>query len=141
MKEILFEKQRAFDEAQRLESQIEDLQNRLEERKRTFAQASEDAEIAMQDAAALEDESTAQLEADIDAVEEINAKVRANLDKKRAADEAAYLSEEYEDLTKDIEHGRRDVREARSCAGRSGKAICAARRRSLDASPRQARAC
>lgn len=60
-------------------------------------------ETAKKSAADLIDESTAELEANIADVEKINIKVRANLDKERALDDAAHYSEEYAVLTGQIE--------------------------------------
>lgn len=55
----------------------------------------------------LEDESTAELEADIANVDEINRKVRANLDKTVADDEARALQQRYDDLTAELERIRK----------------------------------
>ncbi|MGX8719846.1 MAG: AAA family ATPase [Eubacteriales bacterium] len=109
VKEITFEKHRIFDEAQRLEQQIADLQARLDERKKAYKKVTEDEEIAMKDAAQLEDESTAEIEESIANIEEINRRVRANLTKSNAMDEAKELRHEYDTMTAKIE----DVRSQR----------------------------
>ena len=103
VKEITFEKQRIFDEAQRLEQQIADLQARLDERKKAYKKTAEDEEIAMKDAARLEDESTAEIEESIANIEEINRRVRANLTKANAVDEAEQLRNEYNKMTGELE--------------------------------------
>lgn len=103
VKEITFEKHRIFDEAQRLEEQIAELTARLEERKKAYEKVSDDEEIAMKDAAQLEDESTAEIEESIANIEEINRRVRANLTKANAVDEAEQLQNEYKKLTGDLE--------------------------------------
>lgn len=59
--------------------------------------------IARQSAENLVDESTAELERSIAEVEEINRKVRANLDKDKAESDAAMFSEQYDALSRDIE--------------------------------------
>jgi len=106
LKEITFEKHRIFDEAQRLEKQIEDLQNRLAYRKAAYEEAAHDEELALADASQLQDESTAELEASIANIDEINRKVRANLDKAKAEDDAKVYRNQYSRLTEDIENVR-----------------------------------
>lgn len=56
----------------------------------------------------LQDESTAQLEASIRDIEETNRKVRANLEKSRAEDEAEQYAQEYKRLTEQITQKRAD---------------------------------
>ena len=65
LNEITFEKHRIFDEMQRIEQQISDMQKRLAERKTAYEAAAKDEEIAMKDTASLQDESTAELEENI----------------------------------------------------------------------------
>ena len=54
----------------------------------------------------LHDESTAQIEADIANIEQINVKVRANMDRQRADQEAERLRSEYDSLTVALEKKR-----------------------------------
>ena len=103
VKEITFEKHRIFDEAQRLENQIAELTARLEERKKAYEKTAEDEAIAMKDAAQLEDENTAEIEESIANIEEINRRVRANLTKTNAVDEAEQLRNEYDKMTGELE--------------------------------------
>ena len=56
----------------------------------------------------MQDESTAELEENIRSVDEINRKVRANLDKEKAEEEAAQYADQYGVLTDKIEAVRRD---------------------------------
>ena len=56
----------------------------------------------------LQDESTAELEASIRGIEETNRKVRANLEKARAEDEANRYAEDYAKLTEAITQKRAD---------------------------------
>ena len=58
-----------------------------------------DLEIAKKDAIDLIDESTEELEQSIANIDEINRKVRANLDKEKAEDEAREYERQYESLT------------------------------------------
>ena len=67
-----------------------------------------DLETARKSAADLRDESTAELEASIANIEELNRKVRANLDKDKAEEDAREYRRQYEQLTKDIEAVRKE---------------------------------
>ena len=111
LKEITFEKHRIFDEAQRLEQQIMDLQSHLEERKKAYEAVAADEEIALKDAAQLQDESTEELERNIADVDEINRKVCANLDKDKAEEDAHQYAQQYVDMTNQLEAVRKQKRE------------------------------
>lgn len=102
LKEITFEKHRIYDEAQRLEQQIEDLKKRLQERKNAYEQVARDEDIAMKDAVDLVDESTDELETSIANVEETNRMVRANQEKAKAEEEAKEYNRQYEELSAKI---------------------------------------
>lgn len=106
LNEITFEKHRIFDEMQRIEQQISDMQKRLAERKTAYEAVAKDEEIAMKDTASLQDESTAELEENIANIEEINRKVRANLDKAKAEDDAKVYANKYQELTQKLEEVR-----------------------------------
>lgn len=99
LSEITFEKLRIFDEAQRLEEQIKSLQERLDERKKAYENAAKDEAIAMKTANELQDESTEELEKSLADIEEINRKVRINLDKDKAEDDAREYQVQYDSLT------------------------------------------
>nr|DAP36374.1 MAG TPA: STRUCTURAL MAINTENANCE OF CHROMOSOMES PROTEIN [Caudoviricetes sp.] len=99
LSEITFEKHRIFDEAQRLEEQIKSLQERLDERKKAYENVTKDEEIAMKTANELQDESTEELEKSLADIEEINRKVRINLDKDKAEDDAREYQVQYDSLT------------------------------------------
>lgn len=99
LSEITFEKNRIFDEAQRLEEQIKSLQERLDERKKAYENAVKDEAIAMKTANELQDESTEELEKSLADIEEINRKVRINLDKDKAEDDAREYQVQYDSLT------------------------------------------
>lgn len=72
-----------------------------------YNQLQQDLAIAQKDAQDLVDESTAELEESIRQIDEINRKVRANLDKEKAEEDAREYSRQYEALTKEIESIRK----------------------------------
>lgn len=65
-----------------------------------------DLETAQKSAEDLHDESTAQIEQDLMDIEAINIKVRANLDRERAEQDAQLYREQYDGLTGDLEATR-----------------------------------
>ncbi|MEG0327773.1 MAG: ATP-binding protein [Erysipelothrix sp.] len=56
----------------------------------------------------LHDESTIELEANIASVDELNAKIRTNLDKEKAEQEAEYYGQQYTDLDQQIKMVRKE---------------------------------
>lgn len=82
--------------------EIQRLQALLAEAQAKYAQLGADLEIAQKDAIDLVDESTAELEANIRQIDEINRKVRANLDKDKAETDASDYRQQYEQLTTEI---------------------------------------
>ena len=95
---------------ERIDDQIADLQARKDRLKREYDQAAADEETARKTVIELQDESTVELESNIADIEEINRKVRANMDKDRAEDDARQYIEQYAALTKKIE----DTRQAKT---------------------------
>ncbi len=91
---------------QEYQKTIEEMEAVLERQKKL----EEDLRIARMAAKDLVDESTAELEANIADIEEINRKVRANLDKEKAEEDAKGYKDEYARLTKDIQ----DTRQAKT---------------------------
>jgi predicted ATP-dependent endonuclease of OLD family len=91
--------QAAYDQQTR---ELERLQALLNEAHIKRAQFAEDLDIAKQDALDLHDESTAALEANIQKIDEINRKVRANLDKDKAETDASDYRVQYDQLTAEI---------------------------------------
>ena len=69
-----------------------------------------DLNIARLSAQDLKDESTAELEASIANIENINRKVRANLDKEKAEEDAKSYQQQYADYTKELD----DVRQQKA---------------------------
>ncbi|MDI5952706.1 AAA family ATPase [Streptococcus equi subsp. zooepidemicus] len=72
---------------------------------------SEDLKIANTDAMDLHDESTAEIEANIADIDEVNRKVRANFDKDKAEEDAKQQREQYNTLTNEIEVIRQQKRD------------------------------
>ena len=82
-------------------------ERRLEEAKAAYNKAMEEKEIAFSDAKnAGDDESTAELEENIADIESINIKVRANMNKIQAEEDAKEYRDQYTRLTQDIEDVR-----------------------------------
>lgn len=75
----------------------------LEEAKHALAKAEYDMGQAERSAADLQDESTAELEKNIAEIDVINSKVRDNLNRTKAIDEANGYARQYESLTTQIE--------------------------------------
>lgn len=107
LNEITAGKHRIFDDLNRIDDQIAELQVRKDKLKLEYDQAVSDEEIAMKTVLQLQDESTAELEANIADIEEINRKVRANLDKDKAEDDARQYKDQYAALTRQIEDTRK----------------------------------
>lgn len=91
-----------------LSAQITALIKQKKEAEESFKQIANDLETAKMDAAQLQDESTAELEESIRQVDETNRKVRANLDKEKAMEDAAALRTQYDAMTADIERIRQE---------------------------------
>lgn len=87
---------------------VADLEFQLSTEKQRLTTMQADVKIAQTSAENLQDESTAELEASIRSIEETNQKVRANLEKARAEDEAAQYASDYDKLTKAITQKRAD---------------------------------
>ena len=78
----------------------------MERLKRIRRGLDEDIRIAESEAKDLIDESTAELEANIAQIDEINAKVRANLDRAKAVEDARQYTAQYNDLSGKIDQVR-----------------------------------
>lgn len=87
---------------------VADLEFQLSTEKHRLTTMQADVKIAQTSAADLQDESTAELEASIQNIEETNQKVRANLEKACAEDEAARYASDYGKLTEAITQKRAD---------------------------------
>ena len=84
-----------------LRSQLADAQKQLQ-------QLEADLAVAQKDALDLQDESTEEIERSLQEIEQINIQVRANCDREKAEQDAAYYAQQYQDLTNELEEIRRD---------------------------------
>ncbi|WP_138751876.1 AAA family ATPase [Paenibacillus sinopodophylli] len=82
--------------------EVERLKAMLTDAEAKYAQTGVDLEDAQKDSLQLHDESTAELEANIQHLDEINRKVRANLDKDKAETDASDYRQQYDTLTTEI---------------------------------------
>jgi len=96
-------KQQAVD----MENKLKEIQEKLIQAQEKLVQAQEDLEIAQKSTLDLHDESTEELENNINNIETINIKVRANLDKDKAEQDALEYSNQYNTLTAQIESVRK----------------------------------
>ena len=90
----------------RMAAEIDSLEDKLKHLHEEYSACCEDLEIAYKCAEDLHDESTAQIEADLENIEAINIKVRANSDRERAEQEAQRYRQQYDDLTAELEDTR-----------------------------------
>ena len=98
--------QQCVDELKRTRERIATLQQLADELDAKHTKLFDQRETARKTVSQLQDESTAELEASIRDIEETNRKVRANLEKSRAEDEAAQYASEYDRLTESIQQKR-----------------------------------
>ena len=94
-----------------LKKQVDSLTDQLEKKKAQLAQSLADLETAYKSIDDLQDESTEELERSIEQVDEINRKVRANLDKEKAQEDARGFQHQYDELTGKINAVRERRRE------------------------------
>ena len=92
------------------ESRLKQLKEQLAQEEATHEKLMGDYIEANKSVEDLEDESTEEIENSIANIEEINRKVRANLDKEKAEEDAKQYSSQYDKLTKEIQ----DVRDERT---------------------------
>ena len=106
----LYEAQVSLKEAsvKQLEGQITELSIKLEEVRKEKAELEQNLAIAKTDALTLQDESTAELENNIANIEELNRKIRANMDKEKAEEDAKVEKTKYDALTTQIEDKRKE---------------------------------
>ena len=93
------ENQKKRENLHRLEQEYQQVTDELASLLRRQASLEEELKVARTSAEDLEDQSTAELEKSIAEVDEINRKVRANLDKEKAEDDARDYTDQYEHLT------------------------------------------
>lgn len=89
-------------ERNRLGEKVNALTEELDRYRKMLAQTSADMATAFKTSEQLQDESTTELENSIADIEEINSKVRKNLDKDKAEEDAKFYEEQYNQLTASI---------------------------------------
>ncbi len=94
-----------------LKNQVADAENKLAALREALSAAVADLETARKSAADLHDESTAQIERDLQNIEVINVKVRANSDRQKAEMEAQQYQYQYDELTNELENTRQEKRD------------------------------
>ncbi len=102
------ENQRKRENLHRLEAEAQRINEQMEEILRRQKAVQADLETARKSALYLHDESTEQLERNIENIEEVNRKVRANLDKDKAEEDALNYENQYRELTARIDAVRQD---------------------------------
>lgn len=89
-----------------LSQEIESIEYQLKLKRKQLEEARKSLRVASLNIKDLQDESTAELENNIANIEEINRKVRANLDKEKAEDDAREYRKQYQGLTDQLEKVR-----------------------------------
>lgn len=110
------ENQRKREQLHFLEQEYQKINDQMRELLKRQAEIESSLSISRKSAADLQDQSTAELEENIANIDEINRKVRANLDKEKAEDDAREYRKQYESLTQKIEDVRRKKTELLSSA-------------------------
>lgn len=106
--ELARQEQQCLDELKHTRERIAELEKLREELDAKHTKLFNQRKNAEKTVAQLQDESTAELEASIQNIEETNRKVRANLEKARAEDEAAQYVSYYAKLTESLEQKRKE---------------------------------
>ena len=104
------ENQRKREQRDLYDRELAEAQIAFDNAQARLKQAQENAETARKSAENLVDESTAEIEKSISEIESLNAKIRANLDKEKAEEDAKNYRDQYNELTAKIE----DVRQAKT---------------------------
>jgi hypothetical protein len=91
------------DQLSHYEKEYELAKQAFDHAKSVLDAAENNLKLASLDAKDLEDKSTAELEANIQHIEDINKKVRANLDRQKAEIEAEDFRSQYDELTEQVE--------------------------------------
>lgn len=91
-----------------LSNNIKIFQEKLKKAQEEYDENLENLRIAKMDAMDLIDESTKELEENIAHIDEVNRKIRINLDKERAEEEAKEYQNQYSERTKELEQIRKN---------------------------------
>ncbi|NLC40583.1 MAG: AAA family ATPase [Clostridiaceae bacterium] len=102
---------RINDDITSIKAEIKRLEEHLTEKSKSKQELLNKLKEATKTVEQLQDESTAEIEESIENIEEINIKVRANIDKANAKSEAEKYKAEYEELTEKIEAVRQAKRD------------------------------
>ena len=105
------ENQRKRENLHRLEQEYQKINEQMEDLLKKQKQVLDDLAIARKSAKDLQDGSTAELEESIANIEEINRKVRANMDKDKAEEDARDYKDQYNALTIEIDKTRKEKTE------------------------------
>ena len=105
------ENQRKRERLHQLEQEYQKVNESLSQLLKKQAELEEDLKIAQTDAKDLQDASTVELENSISSIEEINRKVRANMDKDKAEEDAQAYKDQYSGLTAEISSVRQQKTE------------------------------
>ena len=90
-------------------NKVDQLRTQLDEALMQLKQAESDLTTASKTAEQLHDESTEELEKSIANIDEINRKVRANLDKEKAEEDAKEYASQYNYLTSQLDNIRKEM--------------------------------
>ena len=99
------------DQLDHYEKEYELAKQAFDHAKSVLDAAENNLKLAKLDAKDLEDKSTAELEANIQHIEDINKKIRANLDRQKAEIEAEDFRSQYDELTEQVEAIRQQKRD------------------------------
>ena len=103
LNQIVTKKHQLFDEMRMLDDQIENLQKRKAALMSQYEQTVQDEQMATKTVLELRDESTSELEDNIRKIDDINRRVRANMDKDKAEEDAREYERQYQELTEKLE--------------------------------------
>ncbi|MGT2895935.1 hypothetical protein Javan173_0040 [Streptococcus phage Javan173] len=103
---VVIEQNHAFKQ-----NEVDELKRKLSEAEKQLQQLTDDLTIAKMDTMDLHDESTREIEENIAQIDEVNRRVRANLDKEKAEDDAKAERVKYTELTTKIEAVRQEKRD------------------------------
>lgn len=98
-------------QVEKLEDTANNLQNQINALSRQLTKTLAELETARKSTAFLKDESTAELEKNIQEIDELNQKIRANLEREKAELDAESYKNQYDELTENIENVRKQQSE------------------------------
>ena len=105
------ENQRKREQKEKYERELAEAQTAFDIASKRLSEARENAETARKNAIDLLDESTEELELNIRNIDQLNAKIRSNLDKEKAEEEAKHYAAKYDELTTKIYDVRKKKKE------------------------------